>query len=139
MFDIIIVTAEKTLFEASVKMAVVPTVTGGVGILTNHHPMTAQLDIGPLRLTKEDDSEVTLFIAGGFLEMNNNKLTILADTAENLEEIELDKAIEARQKAETLVKTAPNEAEVERLLEEVKMHSMREKLANIHRYSKNQN
>ncbi len=136
MFRLRVITAEKSLYEGEVQMLQLPTVNGEIGILTNHHPLVAQLDLGPLKIRKEDGTEETLFVAGGYLEISNNLATVLADTAENIDEISRDQAHAARQKAEELLKTAKEDVEREKILAEIRMHSLREQLANIAKYRK---
>ena len=136
MFRLRVITAEKSLYEGDVEMLVLPTVTGEIGILTNHHPIVAELSLGALKIKKEDGSEQILFVAGGFLEVNSNVATVLADTAENMDEISKDQAAEARKKAEELLKTAKKDVDKDALLQEIRMHQMRERLADIARYKK---
>lgn len=101
-----IVTPEKTVYEDEVYQATLPVSDGEVTILPDHRSYIASLKSGEVILKKErsSDEEIDLAISGGFIEFNNNKLVILADTAERAEEIDLGKAKEARKKAEELKK-----------------------------------
>lgn len=95
-----IVTAERqVLAEENVDMVIAPAIDGEVGILPNHAPLITVLQIGELRLKKGAD-EQSIIIAGGFLEVLNDKVTILADVAERLEEIDVAAAEQARTRAE---------------------------------------
>jgi F-type H+-transporting ATPase subunit epsilon len=95
-----IVTAERqVLAEEDVDMVIAPAIDGEVGILPNHAPLITVLQIGELRLKKGAD-EQSIIIAGGFLEVLNDKVTILADVAERLEEIDVAAAEQARARAE---------------------------------------
>ena len=95
-----IVTAERqVLAEENVDMVIAPAIDGEVGILPNHAPLITVLQIGELRLKKGAD-EQSIIIAGGFLEVLNDKVTILADVAERLEEIDEAAAEQARTRAE---------------------------------------
>ena len=95
-----IVTAERqVLAEEHVDMVIAPAIDGEVGILPNHAPLITVLQIGELRLKKGAD-EQSIIIAGGFLEVLNDKVTILADVAERLEEIDVAAAEQARTRAE---------------------------------------
>lgn len=134
MFHLTVITAEQQLFDGQIEALTAPTVVGEIGILMNHHSLMTKLDLGPLKITKEDKSEQLLFISGGYLEVNNNVVTVLADVAENIEQIELEQATEARRKAEQLLKTAQDDTEIDKLLEELRIHAMREKLANIAKF-----
>jgi F-type H+-transporting ATPase subunit epsilon len=95
-----IVTAERqVLAEDNVDMVIAPAIDGEVGILPHHAPLITVLQIGELRLKKGSD-EQSIIIAGGFLEVLNDKVTILADVAERLEEIDVAAAEQARARAE---------------------------------------
>jgi F-type H+-transporting ATPase subunit epsilon len=95
-----IVTAERqVLAEDDVDMVIAPAVDGEVGILPHHAPLITVLQIGELRVKKGQD-EQSIVIAGGFMEVLNNKVTVLADAAERSEEIDLSAAEEARHRAE---------------------------------------
>jgi F-type H+-transporting ATPase subunit epsilon len=138
MFHLHIATPEKMLFDAEVESIVVPAVTGEMGVLTGHHPVIAQLSLGAIKIKLADSSETVVFISSGYLEVNNNNATILADQAENIDEIAAEQAKAARQKAEELLKTTKDTAEIERIYQELKMHTLREQLAGIAKYRKEQ-
>ncbi|HEX2912802.1 MAG TPA: F0F1 ATP synthase subunit epsilon [Chloroflexia bacterium] len=94
-----IVTAEKTVFNDDVDMVVVPGSDGVLGILPRHAPLLSALKPGELHYRR--GGEVTyLAIGGGFVEVLNNKVIILADSAERSEEIDLERAEAARRNAE---------------------------------------
>ncbi|MBI5414272.1 ATP synthase F1 subunit epsilon [Candidatus Peregrinibacteria bacterium] len=131
MFHLTIVTPEETTYDAEVKMLIIPEITGEMGILKNHRPVIAKLSIGRLRIIRENDTEQELFISGGYFEFNNNTATILANTAENIEEIAAEEARAARQRAEEFLSHADDDLLKEKLENEIKMHLMREKLAQI--------
>lgn len=95
-----IISPEMTVLKDVVTDAVVVPVTdGSMGILHNHAPMVANLRIGILRY-KEGGSYKRVAIGGGFLELSNNRITILADSAEAGESIDVLRAQEARKRAE---------------------------------------
>ena len=136
MFHLTIVTAEQKLYEGEIEMLVAPAVDGEIGILTNHHPLVTKLQPGAMRITKADKNEEILFVSGGYLEVNNNKATILADIAENIEAIELEKAKAARLHAQALLKSAKADIDRDKLEEELRIAMMRERLADIAKYKK---
>ena len=95
-----IITAERVVFtDDNVDMVVAPAVDGEVGILPRHAPLITLLHIGELRV-KKGAEEQSIVVAGGFMEVLNDKVTILADAAERSEEIDLAAAEEARARAE---------------------------------------
>lgn len=78
---------------------VIPVTDGSMGILHNHAPMVTNLRIGVLRY-KQNGAFKRMAIGGGFLEVSNNQITILADTAELGETVDVLRAQEARKRAE---------------------------------------
>ena len=93
------VTAEKLLFSDQVESIVAPGEAGELGILPHHAPLLSILKSGELRVT-QDGQEQFISITGGFLEVLDNKVTVLADAAEHAHEIELERAEEAVRRAE---------------------------------------
>lgn len=95
----IITPERKVLSDVSTDAVVVPVTDGSMGILHNHAPMVATLRTGVLRY-KQGGVYKRIAIAGGFLELSNNKITVLADTAETGETVDVLRAQEARKRAE---------------------------------------
>lgn len=94
-----IVTPEKKVFTGDVSFVVVPGELGELGILPNHAPLVSGLKIGIVRVQQEG-KPFKVAISGGFVEVRNNKVTILADTAEREDEIDRERAEAARERAE---------------------------------------
>ena len=103
-----IVTPEKVVEEKEIIQAIIPTVVGEVTILPNHRSYIAGLKPGEIlvKTVGQDSHDISCAIAvsGGFLEFDDNKLVILADTAERAEDLDLARAEEAKDKAEDLKK-----------------------------------
>jgi F-type H+-transporting ATPase subunit epsilon len=93
-----IVTAERMVYSDDVDMVVAPGAEGQLGILPHHTPLMATLLPGELRI-KKGAEEVSLAISGGFLEVRPDRVVVLADAAEHAEEIDVDRAEEARKRA----------------------------------------
>jgi F-type H+-transporting ATPase subunit epsilon len=114
-----IVTGERSVYrEDDVDMVVAPGADGSLGILPSHAPLISLLASGELRI-KRAGVEEELVIFGGFLEVIDNKVLILADSAERVEEIDLARAEAAREKAEEAIrnrKTTQDIAEAEAAL-----------------------
>ena len=95
-----IVTGERVVYtEDDVDMVVAPGVDGVLGILPRHAPLITLLSGGEVRI-KKGAQEQSLVVFGGFLEVTPDKVTILADTAERAEEIDVAQAEAARHRAE---------------------------------------
>ena len=101
-----IVTGERIVFEQDdVNMVVAPGAEGSLGILPSHAPLVSLLKEGPLRI-QSGGSEETLAVHGGFLEVVDNKVIILADTAEAVSDIDVERAEAARARAEETLANA---------------------------------
>lgn len=98
-FSFEIVTPEKTVFKDTISEVIVPSVSGELSILPNHASLVTQITPGELTI-KKDGKEYYLAVTGGFLEVHNNIVTLLADYAVRSEEIEIAKVEEAQKKAE---------------------------------------
>lgn len=98
-----IVTPERTVVEEEVYQATLPVEEGEVTLLPDHMPYIGALKAGEIVLRKENGGdEESLATSGGFVEFHDNTLSVLADTAERAEEIDLTRAEEARKRAEEL-------------------------------------
>lgn len=98
-----ITTPEKIVYSAEVDEVVLPTPQGEIGILPNHIPLVSLLTPGEIRI-KKDGEAVFMAVSGGFIEVRPDKVVALADTAEHAEEIDEQRAEEARKRAEQLSK-----------------------------------
>lgn len=101
-----IVTSERIVFDGQVDMVTVPGGGGDMGILPNHAPVLSTLKAGELRV--KIGTEITEFaIGGGFIDIHNNRVIILADSAERGEEIDTARAEAARMRAQDMLKNPP--------------------------------
>lgn len=111
MLKLEIVTPEKRVLDAEVDSVTVPTATGEAGILSDHAPFISALKPGILSYSKKG-TLAKLVVSGGFVEVNANKVAVLADTAESADEIDTEVARsdrEAAEKALAAAATAPVE------------------------------
>ncbi|MGZ3665445.1 MAG: F0F1 ATP synthase subunit epsilon [Ktedonobacterales bacterium] len=97
-----IVTAQQTVFDGEAEEVIAPGSEGQLGILPRHAPLLTTLATGELRL-RERGVDEGLFVSGGFLEVNNNAVTILADDAERASDIDEARAQEARNRAQAIL------------------------------------
>jgi F-type H+-transporting ATPase subunit epsilon len=100
-----LVTPEKQMVNEEVDQVNVPGIEGDLGILYDHAPIVTNLRPGPLSYEK-GDTTTQLIVSGGYLEVTDNRVIILAETAEFLQEVDRERAKKAKVKAEaTLLET----------------------------------
>jgi len=99
-----IVTPEGPVLKEQVIQITVPTKQGEITILPDHIPLVASLLPGVIEIKREDEKIDIMSVSGGFIEVLKNKVVILADTAERAEEIDVDRAEEAKKRAEDIKK-----------------------------------
>ena len=104
------------MYSESVDTVVIPTVEGEIGILPGHIPLVAQVGAGELRATKGGVTQL-LVVGGGFAQVSGEKVSILADSAINVEKIDENAVADAIKRAEEALKSKDSltAAEVERL------------------------
>lgn len=93
-----IVTPERRLLSEEVDMVTLPGIEGQMGILRGHVPLLTTLDIGEIILHKQNDIR-HIAVGGGVVEVRPDKVTILAESAEQAEEIDMQRAEAARERA----------------------------------------
>ena len=103
MFKLSIVSPERILFEDDVVSLVVPGGEGYLGILSNHAPLISTLKVGEITFRDPENKEFVMATSGGFVEVSDNVATILVDTAEFVDEIDLSRAQTELKKAEELL------------------------------------
>lgn len=109
--DVHIVTAEREVFaDADVDEVVLPGIEGELTVLPEHAPLLTMVKPGVI-LIRKGGEEIDMAITGGFLEVRQDRVTILADAAERAEEIDAVRAEEARRQAERALEE--REAEVD--------------------------
>ncbi|WP_099354575.1 F0F1 ATP synthase subunit epsilon [Fredinandcohnia onubensis] len=94
-----VVTPDGPVYEADVEMVSAKAQSGELGILPGHIPMVAPLQVGAVRLKKEGNTELVA-VSGGFLEVRPDQVTILAQAAETAKAIDVERASEAKKRAE---------------------------------------
>jgi F-type H+-transporting ATPase subunit epsilon len=104
-FKLEIVTAERMVFSDEVSALIAWGVEGQLGILPHHAPLMTMLQPGDLMIRKDKEEEY-LAISGGFLEVRPDKVIILADACERIDEIDIARAEEAKRRAQETLKIA---------------------------------
>jgi len=123
MLTLEIVTPEARVYSDTVDTVVIPTTSGEVGILPGHIPLLTQVEAGELRVTKNGKDE-TLIIGEGFAEIENDRVSILAENAITEESIDEHAAEAARKRAEEALKNrdSMDEEEIERVEAALRFH-----------------
>lgn len=114
-FTFEIVTPDKMLFSSEeVTYVGFRALSGNLGIKARHMPLIATLDIAPMKLEFTDGTVKEFAVCGGFLEMNNNKCTVLATIAEADVDIDVARANAAKERAEQRLQAKGEEVDVVR-------------------------
>ncbi|MEN9559892.1 MAG: hypothetical protein RLZZ502_1103 [Pseudomonadota bacterium] len=94
-----IVSAEKSLYSSEADLLIAPGESGEVGIMNMHTPLLTRLKPGSVRIQKGGEEEL-IYVSGGILEVQPDKITILSDTAERGADLDEARANEALKKAQ---------------------------------------
>lgn len=105
-----VVTPKGVLVSKDVDIVTAPGYGGEFGVLANHAPFLSTIKIGVLTY-KADGQEETVMVSGGFCEVSNNKLTFLVESAERGTEIDVDRAMRAKERAEKRLALAQSQKE----------------------------
>lgn len=97
-----IASQDRLVFEGDVDIVVVPGVSGEMGVLPNHVPLLSTLKVGVVRVRTGTEEQV-FTVSGGLVEVQPDIVTILADSAEHVDEIDIARAEEAKKRAESLL------------------------------------
>jgi F-type H+-transporting ATPase subunit epsilon len=109
-FDLEIVTPERKFYAGEAEMVILKTPEGEIGILRDHMPVVVAVDVGPIKI-KADGKWLEAILTEGFMEVNQNKVVILTDTAEWPEEIDVNRAKAAKERAEERLQRKISEIE----------------------------
>lgn len=101
--NLLIISPEGTLLSDAVDEVSFPTVLGAIAVLPNHMPLFTKLTDGEI-LVKKGAEETSIAVTGGFLEITAERVNVMADYAVRSEDIEIEKAEQARRRAEEALK-----------------------------------
>lgn len=119
-----IITAEKQLFSGEAEQVIAPGQEGELGILAHHAPLLTSLKAGELRVINGHESEYFV-IGGGFMEVLANQVTVLADAAERLDEIDEARAQAAIVRAQERIAAQMDTVDLERALQSLRRGQIR--------------
>jgi F-type H+-transporting ATPase subunit epsilon len=112
--ELIIVTPERQLLREAVAEVTLPGAEGQLGVLPGHAPLITELGIGELSYQAKDSSEsAPVAVISGFAEVLGDRVTVLAETAERPEEIDISRAEEAKKRAEQRLAAAASDPNVD--------------------------
>ena len=107
-FKLEIVTPDRKFFEDDVEMVIARGTEGDIGILKNHTPLVTPLSIGKIKIKQNGEVKIAA-VASGYIEVNKEKTTIIADSAEWPHEIDVERAKAAKERAEKRIQTEHGE------------------------------
>lgn len=111
LFDFKLITPEETIFEGKAQEVLLPTLNGEIGVLSGHEPLVTILSPGEIKI-KGETEEIHLASMGGFVEINNDVVKVLSDSAIRSDKIDAIAAEEAHQKAKQKLENAQDDIEV---------------------------
>jgi F-type H+-transporting ATPase subunit epsilon len=114
IFELTVLTPTRTLLQARVQSIVAPGTEGYLGVLAHHAPLITALAPGKLTVKDEAGAVRVFAVGGGFLEVSENRASVLADTVEEPGEIDVERARRAAERARERLKDAPGRWDVER-------------------------
>jgi F-type H+-transporting ATPase subunit epsilon len=104
-----VITPERKVYEDDVDMVIAPGSEGYLGILPHHAPLLTALGPGEFRVKKGATEEV-LAVFGGFMDVRGDRVTVLTEAAEHVEEIDVQRAQQARERAQAALQAGPMSA-----------------------------
>jgi F-type H+-transporting ATPase subunit epsilon len=114
LYELTVVTPERTVYEGKVSSIVAPGSEGYLGVLARHAPMVVALAAGELKVAGEAEETRPFALAGGYLEVAWGGVTILADAAEAAEEIDIARARAAQERAQERLRSRAADVDVAR-------------------------
>ena len=114
-----VVSAEESIFSGEARFVALPGEAGELGIFPRHTPLITRVKPGSVRIEKVDGTEEFVFVAGGILEVQPNRVTVLSDTAIRGKDLDEEKANEAKRAAEEALKNAKSEIDIAKATSEL--------------------
>ncbi len=114
-----VVSAEELIFSGEARFVALPGEAGELGILPKHTPLITRIKPGSVRIELPNGDEEFVFVAGGILEVQPDRVTVLSDTAIRGKDLDDKKAEEARAAAEEALKNAKSEVDLARAQSEL--------------------
>ena len=109
-----IITPSSSVFRGKAKSVSVPGSLGNFQILFNHAPILSSLDIGKIKIVDLDNKTIELATSGGTVEVNNNNVLLVVDSAESKEDIDIARARDAFNRAKERISSHKNDVDLTR-------------------------
>ena len=114
-----IVSAEASIFSGTVEQVIASGIMGDLGVLPGHAPLLTELQPGPIRVQRQGGAEEIYYVSGGFLEVQPNLVSVLADTAVRADDLDEAAAQEAKEVALKAMNDQASELEYSRATAEL--------------------
>ena len=117
--DVDVVSAEESIFSGKARFVALPGESGELGIYPRHTPLITRIRAGSVRIETEDGREEFVFVAGGILEVQPDRVTVLSDTAIRGKDLDEEKANAAKAAAQDALRNAKTEIDMARAQSEL--------------------
>lgn len=132
-FKLEVVTPDRSFFKGETDMAIMRTTEGDLGILYDHEPLVAPLRVGSLRIRQDDQTFRWAACSAGFVTVYESVVTMVIDSAEWVDEIDMDRALESKRRAEARIYEGSDKevdivrarAALERAINRIKLRELR--------------
>jgi len=114
-----VVSAEESIFSGEARFVALPGESGELGIFPRHTPLITRIKPGSVRIEMADGSEEFIFVAGGILEVQPDRVTVLSDTAIRGKDLDEEKANAAKAQAEESLRNAKDDFDMARAQSEL--------------------
>lgn len=111
-----LIAQDRIVYEDDVKMAILPGVSGAIGVLAKHAPLMAVLQPGEILVRKDGEEDRYFSVGGGFAEVRPDEIVVLARSAESAEEIDIARAEEAMRRVREYLGSPEKDRDMERRL-----------------------
>ena len=132
-FHIDIVSADRSVFAGEVMFVVAPLAEGEAGFLPGHSPLLGRLKAGALRVRDSGGVEQAFYVSGGFVEVQPDRVIVLADSSERGADIDEARALKAVEEAEEALRDRPDKVDYARAESELALAVARLRVARAHK------
>lgn len=136
LMKVVIVSPESEVFQGQVKSLSIKGVDGELGIHPGHLQLLTQIAPGPVRMVTEGDEVELMYVAGGFLEVQPNQVSILADVIERPQDVNESAALEAKEKAEKLLASKASDIDTQKTHQDLQQALARLRVLELTRKNK---